>query len=96
MAISHTGSPKSVTTSATNLTGADEAGDVGQVGQNVLIQNLDASKDVFLGGTGVTTSAYGHKLAAGLAVAVQLAPGESIYGVVSSGTASVGLLYQGV
>lgn len=96
MSVSHTGSPKSVGTSATDLTTTDSAGDIGQVGMSVLIQNLDASAALYLGGSGVTTSSYGHKLAAGTAVAIQLAPGEIVYGVVATGTINVGLLYQGV
>jgi len=53
----------------------------------------DANFDVYLGGTGVTTST-GFKFAAATTAPLPLAlyPGDALYGVTSGSTATIGVL----
>lgn len=64
-----------------------------QAGSSVAVNNTGAAT-VYLGGSGVTTSA-GFPLAAGGQIAVDLG-GESLYGIVTTGTVSVTVLATGV
>lgn len=66
----------SVATTATVL--------VSSAGQGVAVYNNGAST-VYLGGSDVTT-AIGYPLAAGAHVGIDLERGESLYGIVASGT----------
>ena len=67
-----------VTTSATALASADSDQD------EVAITNTGAT-DVYVGPSGVTT-ASGFPVAAGGSLSVTLPAGETIYGIVASGT----------
>jgi hypothetical protein len=58
------------------------------------LQNV-SDADVFLGGSGVTTSAYGHKLAAGESISLDLNYGDGIYAIVATGSKSVAVLEVG-
>lgn len=58
------------------------------------IQNV-GTVDVFLGGPAVTTSVYGHRLAPGGTISVDLDNRETLFGVVASGTNSVAVLSAG-
>ena len=90
MALAH--AQVSVGTTATLLSSAS----AGRDGQTVLVQNPAGGVNVYLGGTGVTTTAYGYLLIGGSAFAIDLLDGESLYGVVASSTQAVGVLRQGV
>lgn len=90
MAIAH--ARISVGTTATLLEQA-RAGD--PTGELVLVQNPDAAKTVYVGGPGVTTSAYGHALGPAAVLSLPLDSGEAVYGVVATGTATVNVLIQG-
>lgn len=78
----------SVGTSATLLAQGESDG------TRVTLLNKGAA-DVFLGPSGVTTTA-GLALAAGASFATLLEPGENIYGIVASGTCTVHVLRSGV
>lgn len=67
-----------VTTSATVLASAGSDHD------DVVITNIGAT-EIYVGPSGVTTS-VGFPVAAGGSLSVKLPAGESIYGVVASGT----------
>lgn len=90
MALSH--GVVSVTTSATLLSAVT----AGRDGQTILVQNPAGGADVKLGGEDVTTGSYGFILAGGVAFAIELQGGESLYGIVASSTQSVSVLRQGV
>lgn len=81
----------SVTTTATLLS-AVESDD--RSGSSLLASNQGAVT-VYLGSDSVTTGA-GFPLAAGSSMSVDLQPGESLYGIVASGTCTVAVLRVGV
>jgi hypothetical protein len=60
----------------------------------IVIQNQDASNAVYLGGGGVATST-GVKLAAGATLTVPStgSEGDSVYGMVATGTVNVAYLH---
>lgn len=89
MAVTHAN--VSVTTSATKLT-SDVSG---RDGQTISVQNPTGGANVFIGGTGVTTSSYGFILAAATSFSIELQDGEEIYGIVASSTQTVNVLRQG-
>lgn len=58
----------------------------------ITIQNVDASATVYLGTSGVTSTAYGYKLAAGTSLTLEfVSPEDIIYGI-STGSSKVALL----
>jgi hypothetical protein len=82
----------SVGTAATLLASVPAStGYPGQVGTVELL--ADATVDVFLGGSGVTSST-GLKLKAGATtpLLVPMYAGESVYGITAASTATVGVL----
>lgn len=81
----------SVTTSATLLSSAETDDRTG----SALALTNGGAVTVFLGASGVTTGS-GFGLAAGTSMALDLQPGESLYGIVASGTATVSVLRTGV
>jgi len=81
----------SVTTTATKLTNDFD----GRDGQTINVQNPSGGVDVYLGGEGVTTTAYGYLLGASTSFSVELQTGEKLYAVVASGTQTVNVLRQG-
>lgn len=95
MAVSH--SSVTVGTTAASLTaGVDDAsGNNYDVARRVILTNTGAT-DVYIGGSGVTTSAYGYKLAASASLALELISGDEPFGIVSTGTAVVRVLHTGV
>ena len=82
----------SVGTSATALHYQEPAS--ADRGQEVLLTNA-GSASVYVGGPGVTTTSYGYELKAGTSLAVEIADGESLFGVVATGTVTVRALYVG-
>ena len=62
-------------------------------GINVMIQSAKGgSTEVYVGGTGVTTSSYGHLIDPDEHFDVHLAAGEKLYGIVTAGTQVVNVL----
>jgi len=63
-------------------------------GADVVIQN-NSSVDIFIGGSNVTVSEYGFKLAANAAISLRLSGRDTIYAVANS-TATVNVLTVGL
>ena len=57
----------------------------------ISIQNTDSTNPVYLGGSSVTTSAYGIKLSAGQIFSADLGPYDKLYAI-GSGTIAVLIL----
>lgn len=85
-------SQKTVAATATLLTTAPTDN---VSGSSVLACNRHASVVSYVGPSDVTTST-GFKLGVGDSIAVDLAPGEALYGIVASGTGTVHVLEAGV
>lgn len=66
----------------------------GSVPRGFCVQNV-GTVDVFLGGADVSTSVYGHRLAPGGVITVDLDVNETLYGDVASGTCNVAVLAAG-
>ena len=61
--------------------------------QTISIQNIDSAITVYLGGAGVTSSAYGVQLVFGASVTLDgLSKNETIYAIAASGTPKLALL----
>jgi hypothetical protein len=61
-------------------------------GMDLVIQNVDGAATVYLGGSGVTSTAYGYKLAAGASLQLtNLDTGLQLYAI-SSGSTNVAVL----
>lgn len=88
MAIVNPSGGVSVTTTATLI--HDATGD--NTGATLSLHNA-GSVNVFLGPSGIT--AAGWYLAAGDRYSVVIQPGEALYGIVASGTATVNVLKVG-
>ena len=65
-------------------------------GLDVTIQNVDASANVYLGGTGVTTSDYGYRLVPGAAWSVELADKDAIYAITDTNGSDVAVIQVGL
>jgi hypothetical protein len=50
-------------------------------GTDITIQNVDASAYVYVGGEGVTTSAYGYRLNPGTAISFELPGKDALYAI---------------
>lgn len=64
-------------------------------GVEVVVQN-NSGADLFLGGSDVSTSVYGFKLATASAISLRLAENEEVYGIVSGSPASINVLTVGL
>jgi hypothetical protein len=64
-------------------------------GVTVTVQNPANGASVFLGGPTVTSTVFGNALATGSSITVMLKQGETLYGVVASGTITVNVLRVG-
>ena len=95
MAVKH--SSVAVGTSAADLISGvvDRDGKYDGPSRTVVLTN-EGSVTVFIGGSGVTTSAYGYKLVAGAEVSFDLNFDDVLFGIVASGTATVRALHLGV
>ena len=63
--------------------------------RKVYIKSVDGNDDIFLGGSGVTTS-NGYLLTAKEELWLDLTPGAKIYGIMATGSADVRVLEAGV
>jgi len=68
----------------------------GKDGQSISIQNPAGGATVYIGGSSVTSSSYGFALTENSAMSIDLQNGETLYGIVASGTQQVNVLIQGV
>jgi uncharacterized secreted protein with C-terminal beta-propeller domain len=59
---------------------------------NITVQNVDGSATVYLGGSDVTSSKYGAKLAAGASLALTGLPVNADLYAISSGSSNVAVL----
>ena len=89
MAVAHS----QVVVAATATVIADAGRD--RDGFAVIVQNPSGGSSVFIGGSTVTSTVYGHALAAGATLEVVLKQGETIYGIVATGTITVNVLRVG-
>jgi len=64
-------------------------------GLSAVIQNL-GSNAILLGGSNVSSSVFGHQLAASGTLSVHLLKDEAVYGISTGANASVYVLQQGV
>jgi hypothetical protein len=61
---------------------------------SISIQNLDSNNTVYLGAAGVSGSVYGYALAAGTTFAIDLLPGDKLFGTTGTNglTAQIAVL----
>lgn len=90
MSVSH--AQVSVATTQTKLS-SDFSG---KDGQTLNVQNPVGGLNVFIGGTGVTSSSYGFLLAGGSSLSMKLQEGESLFAIVTASTQTVNVIRQGV
>lgn len=94
MAVKH--AEVTVTTTAANIVaGVPDTSGQYEVSRTVVLQN-ESEVDVFLGGTGVTTTAYGYKLVPDAEASFDLSFDDFLFAVVATGTATVRALHIGV
>jgi hypothetical protein len=92
MAIAH--ASVTVDTTATDLTsGVADTG--GNTTRSVVLTN-GGSAAVYLGGPTVTSIAYGYALAVGGELALDLAPGDLLFGISAAAGGVVRVLHTGV
>lgn len=88
-----------VGTTATALIGSVVDGtDKSETARRVTITNPSGTVSVFLGGSNVTSTAFGYELKFGERVSFELVDGDEIYGVVTAVAVSqqVNILHLGV
>lgn len=92
MSIAH--ASVTVDTTAVDLTsGVPDTG--GNATRSVILTN-PGTAPVYLGGPGVTTTAYGYALAVGGELALDLAPGDALFGIGATAGGVVRVLHTGV
>jgi hypothetical protein len=81
-----------VTVNATTPTRLTPEGRESGLGLSIQVQNV-GSVDVYVGGEGLTSSAYGCKIAPGAALTLEsLPPTDEVYALSSSGDTDVAVL----
>lgn len=71
------------------------SGDPNAVTRRVTLTN-EGANIVFVGGSGVTTSAYGAKMAANAVLTLELGLDDELYAIATTGTNVVRVLHVGV
>ena len=61
-------------------------------GMDVTIQNIHASAYVYIGGEGVTTSAYGYRLNPGSAISFELPGKDALYAITDTNSSQVAII----
>lgn len=80
-----------VSTSPTVLTIADDV-----YGHSLLVQNpIENLPTVYIGGPSVSSTEYGHAIASGSDLSLDLEVGEVVYACVATGTLTVNVLRRG-
>jgi hypothetical protein len=65
-------------------------------GEDITIQNIDATAIVYIGGEDVTASSYGFKIIPGAAWSVELPPKDNIYAISDTNGSEVAVLKVGL
>lgn len=65
-------------------------------GTDITIQNVDESAYVYIGGSSVTTSNYGFRLAPGSAISFELPPKDSIYAISDTNGSNAAVFMTGL
>ena len=65
---------------------------LGGNGKDITIQNNNATANIFIGGTGVTTSDYGFKLVPNGAISFNLDPQENVWATSDTSSATVNIM----
>jgi hypothetical protein len=61
-------------------------------GMDITIQNIHASAYVYVGGEGVTTSAYGYRLNPGSAISFELPGKDALYAITDTNSSQVAVI----
>lgn len=65
-------------------------------GCDITIQNVDSEEYVYIGGSSISTSSYGYRLAPNSAISFELPGKDSIYAVASSNGVQAALIITGL
>lgn len=65
-------------------------------GMDITIQNVDSAAYVYIGGTGVTTSNYGYRLAPAAAISFELPGKNALYAISDTNNSQVAVLKTGL
>jgi molybdopterin biosynthesis enzyme MoaB len=61
-------------------------------GMDVTIQNVDDSAYVYIGGTGVTSSDYGYRIAPGHAISFELPGRDNLFAITNTNNSEIAVL----
>jgi molybdopterin biosynthesis enzyme MoaB len=61
-------------------------------GMDVTIQNVDDSAYVYIGGTGVTSSDYGYRIAPGHAISFELPGRDNLFAITNTNNSKIAVL----
>ena len=61
-------------------------------GMDVTIQNVDDSAYVYVGGTGVTSSDYGYRIAPGHAISFELPGRDNLFAITNTNNSEIAVL----
>jgi hypothetical protein len=61
-------------------------------GMDVTIQNVDDSAYVYVGGTGVTSSDYGYRIAPGHAISFELPGRDNLFAITNTNNSKIAVL----
>lgn len=84
-----------VTLSDATPTLVSQAGKV-YLGEDLTIQNIDGSAEVFVGGEGVSSTSYGFKLVPGAAISFEVPARDKIYVISDTDNSEVAVLRLGL
>lgn len=87
-----------LSTSAASLLGSVADAPTGRSAKAAVARTIvgKAVADLYIGGPGVTSAAYGVKITSGETFSFDLKPGDVLYAALASGTASQPVLHLGV
>lgn len=68
-------------------------------GMDITIQNIETSGNIYVGGEGVSTTSYGHRISPGAAISFELPGSNALYLIADNAGSkaailSIGLEYQ--
>lgn len=61
-------------------------------GMDITIQNIHASAYVYIGGEGVTSSSYGHRLSPNTAISFELPGKDALYAITGTNGSQVAII----
>lgn len=85
-----------VTSPVVDGDGIEPYGSPNAVTRRAVVTNTHASADVFLGGEGVTSTAFGYTLKAGASLTLELGADDHLYAVSTLGGEVLRVLHLGV